>query len=52
VLAIISGMLLSFIVMLGIYGTPAVQGAPTNINVMTAYIFKPRSPHAHRRSAR
>ena len=27
--AIISGMLLSFIVMLGIYGIPAVLGAPT-----------------------
>ncbi|MGC1694537.1 MAG: ABC transporter permease subunit, partial [Pseudolabrys sp.] len=33
--AIISGMLLSFIVMLGIYGIPAVLGAPTNINVLT-----------------
>src|SRR5262249_19730177 len=29
--AIISGMLLSFIVMLGIYGIPAVLGAPANI---------------------
>jgi iron(III) transport system permease protein len=38
--AIISGMLLSFIVMLGIYGIPAVLGAPTNINVLTTYIFK------------
>src|SRR6516225_11534139 len=31
--AIISGMLLSFIVMLGIYGIPAVLGAPANISV-------------------
>src|ERR1700674_4113744 len=38
--AIISGMLLSFIVMLGIYGIPAVLGAPTNISVLTTYIFK------------
>src|SRR5204863_9874225 len=38
--AIVSGMLLSFIVMLGIYGIPAVLGAPTNINVLTTYIFK------------
>src|SRR5262249_45419210 len=30
--AIISGMLLSFIVMLGIYGIPAVLGAPANIS--------------------
>src|SRR5205814_278778 len=36
----ISGMLLSFVVMLGIYGIPAVLGAPTNINVLTTYIFK------------
>ena len=38
--AIVSGMLLSFIVMLGIYGVPAVLGAPANINVLTTYIFK------------
>jgi iron(III) transport system permease protein len=38
--AIISGMLLSFIVMLGIYGIPAVLGAPANINVLTTYIFR------------
>jgi iron(III) transport system permease protein len=38
--AIISGMLLSFIVMLGIYGIPAVLGAPNDINVLTTYIFK------------
>src|SRR5260370_17335194 len=38
--AIVSSMLLSFIVMLGIYGIPAVLGAPTNISVLTTYIFK------------
>src|ERR1700755_3580397 len=38
--AIVSGMLLSFIVMLGIYGIPAVLGAPINLNVLTTYIFK------------
>src|ERR1700709_2798390 len=38
--AIISGLLLSFIVMLGIYGIPAVLGAPTNISVLTTYIFR------------
>jgi iron(III) transport system permease protein len=37
--AIVSGMLLSFIVMLGIYGIPAVLGAPANIAVLTTYIF-------------
>src|SRR5260370_13440013 len=37
--AIVSGMLLSFIIMLGIYGIPAVLGAPANINVLTTYIF-------------
>src|SRR6201990_3531049 len=38
--AIVSGMLLSFIVMLGIYGIPAALGAPANINVLTTYIFQ------------
>jgi iron(III) transport system permease protein len=38
--AIISGMLLSFVVMLGIYGIPAVLGAQANIHVLTTYIFK------------
>jgi iron(III) transport system permease protein len=38
--AIVSGMLLSFIVMLGIYGIPAVLGAPANLAVLTTYIFK------------
>ena len=37
--AIISGMLLSFVVMLGIYGVPAVLGAPANISLLTSYIF-------------
>ena len=37
--AIISSMLLSFIVMLGIYGIPAVLGTPANISVLTTYIF-------------
>ncbi len=37
--AIISGMLLSFVVMLGIYGVPAVLGAPANISLLTTYIF-------------
>ena len=37
--AILSGMLLSFVVMLGIYGVPAVLGAPFNIHVLTTYIF-------------
>ena len=38
--AILSGMLLSFIVMLGIYGIPAVLGTPGDIAVLTTYIFK------------
>jgi iron(III) transport system permease protein len=38
--AIIAGTLLSFVVMLGIYGIPAVLGAPANISVLTTYIFK------------
>ena len=37
--AIVSGLLLSFVVMLGIYGIPAVLGAPANISVLTTYIF-------------
>src|SRR5262249_1948814 len=35
--AIISGMLLSFVVTLGIYGIPAVLGTPANIPVLTTY---------------
>jgi iron(III) transport system permease protein len=46
--AIVSGMLLSFIVMLGIYGIPAVLGAPADIPVLTTYIFK--LPIGRRRS--
>ena len=38
--AIISGMLLSFIVMLGIYGIPAVLGDARRHSVLTTYIFK------------
>ncbi|MDQ4061635.1 MAG: iron ABC transporter permease, partial [Pseudomonadota bacterium] len=38
--AILSGMLLSFVVMLGIYGIPAALGTPGNIPVLTTYIFK------------
>ncbi len=38
--AIVSGMLLTFVVMLGIYGIPAALGAPANIAVLTTYIFK------------
>src|ERR1700759_3102677 len=37
--AIISGMLLSFVVMLGIYGVPAVLGTPATISLLTTYIF-------------
>ncbi|MSP29618.1 MAG: iron ABC transporter permease [Acetobacteraceae bacterium] len=37
--AIISSALLSFIVMLGIYGIPAVLGSSANISVLTTYIF-------------
>ncbi len=37
--AIISGMLLSFVVMLGIYGVPAVLGSPANLSLLTTYIF-------------
>ena len=38
--AILAGTLLSFVVMLGIYGIPAALGAPANISVLTTYIFK------------
>ncbi|GAC1346166.1 MAG: iron ABC transporter permease [Acetobacteraceae bacterium] len=37
--AIVSGMLLSFVVTLGIYGIPAVLGSPANIPVLTTYIY-------------
>ncbi len=38
--AIISSMLLSFVVMLGIYGVPAVLANQANLAVLTTYIFK------------
>jgi iron(III) transport system permease protein len=38
--AILASMLLSLVVMLGIYGVPAVLGSPANIVVLTTYIFK------------
>ena len=38
--AILAGSLLSFVVMLGIYGVPAALAAPANINVLTTYIFR------------
>ena len=38
--AILAGSLLSFVVLLGIYGVPAALGAPANINVLTTYIFR------------
>jgi iron(III) transport system permease protein len=37
--AILSSMLLSFIVMLGIYGIPAALGTPANLSMLTTYIF-------------
>jgi iron(III) transport system permease protein len=37
--AILSSMLLSFVVMLGIYGIPAALGTPANISMLTTYIF-------------
>jgi iron(III) transport system permease protein len=38
--AIVAGMLLSFVVMLGIYGIPAALGTPANLPVLTTYIYK------------
>ena len=38
--AIISSMLLSFVVMLGIYGVPAVLANQADLAVLTTYIFK------------
>ena len=38
--AIISDMLLSFVVMLDIYGIPAVIGVPTKFAILTTYVFK------------
>ena len=38
--AIVSSMLLSFVVMLGIYGVPAVLANQADLAVLTTYIFK------------
>lgn len=38
--AILSGSLLCFIVMFGIYGIPAALGTPAKIDVLTTYLFK------------
>lgn len=38
--AILSSILLSFVVMLGIYGIPAVLGSQANLDVLTTYIFR------------
>ncbi len=38
--AILASALLSLVVMLGIYGVPAVLATPANIAVLTTYIFK------------
>ena len=38
--AILSSMLLSFVVMLGIYGVPAVLANQADLVVLTTYIFK------------
>ena len=37
--AIVSSMLLSFVVMLGIYGIPAALGTPANMPLLTTYIY-------------
>lgn len=37
--AVLSGLLLTFVVMLGIYGIPAVLGGPAKITVLTTYMF-------------
>src|SRR5262249_57754543 len=42
--AILAGSLLSFVVMLGIYGVPAALGAPANTNALPPPIFKPPAP--------
>jgi len=38
--AILSGSLLAFIVMFGIYGIPAALGTPARIDVLPTYLFK------------
>ena len=37
--AILSSMLLSFVIMLGIYGVPAVLGTPANIPMLPTYLY-------------
>ncbi|MFO1311604.1 MAG: iron ABC transporter permease [Burkholderiales bacterium] len=37
--AILSGGLLAFVVMLGVYGTPAILGTPANEPFLTTYLF-------------
>jgi len=37
--AILSGGLLAFVIMLGIYGTPAILGTPANEPFLTTYLF-------------
>jgi iron(III) transport system permease protein len=38
--AVLAGMLLSFVVMLGIYGIPAVLATPAKIPILTTYIYQ------------
>src|SRR5690606_20049643 len=38
--AIIAGSMLSFVVMLGIYGIPAALGTPERFTVLTTYIYE------------
>jgi len=38
--AIIAGTMLAFVVMLGIYGIPAVLGTPARVSVLTTYIYE------------
>ena len=37
--AILSGGLLTFVIMLGVYGTPAILGTPANEPFLTTYLF-------------
>ena len=37
--AILSGGLLAFVIMLGVYGTPAILGTPANEPFLTTYLF-------------
>jgi iron(III) transport system permease protein len=38
--AILSSMLLSFVIMLGIYGVPAVLGLPANISLLPVHLYQ------------